>query len=168
MKISLIASLGAAAMLAASGSQAARVAAGFTDHARVIDVEPIVRTVRIEHPDFVTQALTLAVEGGHSQALSVDLARGGRLSGSVLRADGTPPDLAAVELRPLDRSDPPTVEHVLDGTIRQGGLRPGRYQVRAQAFGGGNVSPWCEPVTVVVAVGETAEVDLRVPAPRSP
>jgi len=46
----LIASLSAAAILATSGAHAGTHASGFTDRARVVDVEPIIRTVRIEHP----------------------------------------------------------------------------------------------------------------------
>lgn len=46
----LIASLSAAAIVVSTGSHAGRHTATFTDRARVIDVEPIVRTVRIELP----------------------------------------------------------------------------------------------------------------------
>jgi uncharacterized protein YcfJ len=46
----LIASLSAAAIVVSTGSHAGRHASTFTDRARVVDVQPIVRTVRIEHP----------------------------------------------------------------------------------------------------------------------
>ncbi|MDH3450962.1 MAG: glycine zipper 2TM domain-containing protein [Gammaproteobacteria bacterium] len=46
----LIASLSAAAIALTTASHAGQRAESFTDNAQVIDVEPIVRTVRIEHP----------------------------------------------------------------------------------------------------------------------
>ena len=50
MKKYLIASFSAAALAVSTASQAGQRAGSFTDSAEVIHVEPIVRTVRIEHP----------------------------------------------------------------------------------------------------------------------
>lgn len=50
MKKYLIASFGAVAIAAGTAAHAGQRAGSFTDTAQVIDVEPIVRTVRIEHP----------------------------------------------------------------------------------------------------------------------
>ncbi len=50
MRKLLVTSLTATAIAVSGAAQAGRQASSFTDRARVVDVEPIVRTVRVEHP----------------------------------------------------------------------------------------------------------------------
>lgn len=94
---------------------------------------------------------------------TVQLAVAGQLRGRVVGADGKPPRMAMVQHRALGTAQWGEPTMAMGGAFRVPGLKPGRYQLRAQELGQ-TPGAFSTEVEVEVVAGEIATTELKLPA----
>lgn len=144
----------------------ARVRSGVDGSVEVADVPPGEWTLRIRHKQFspVTSKPTTVVERQVSDLGTIQLVAGGHVRGTVSGADGKPAAMSLVYHRAVGTEDWSEPEFAQSGKFRVASLPPGRHQLRAQDIGSGAEEHFSPVVEVEVVAGQTATVELRLPA----
>jgi len=148
------------------GGQRART--GADGWAEVDDVPEGSYDVRLEHEQHVPASVVeqAVAEGKTTDCGRVEMAQAGRVRGTVLAADGKPARMALVHRRAAGSDVPGEPAHAMGGSFRIDALAPGKYLLEAQelAMGQGGPGPAGPQVEVEVKAGETAVVEVRLPA----
>ena len=126
--------------------------------------------LQVKHKRFkaaTSRALTV-VERQVTEGGRIEMTSAGQVRGKVLQADGKQARLALVTHRAVGTEQWSQPEMAQGGNFRVGGLAPGKYLLRAQALNigaeGGGPGSYSPEVEVDVKGGETATVDLQLPA----
>ncbi|MFO1076385.1 MAG: carboxypeptidase-like regulatory domain-containing protein [Planctomycetota bacterium] len=146
------------------GTQRAKT--GADGYAEILDVPVGTYEVRLTHKKHApaTRRDAVVAELQTTEVGRVDMAQAGRVTGTVVGADGKPPQLALVSWHKVGENDENTVP-AMDGAFRLDSLAAGRYALRARQPGPpGAPGAAGEEVEVEVKGGETATAQLKLPA----
>lgn len=148
-----------------------RVRTGADGWAELADVPPGTYDVHLEHGKFAPADVRgqVVMERQVTECPRAELGAAGRVRGKVVAADGSPVRMALVRYVARDAAaDAPRPEPVpaMGGAFTCKGLAPGKYTFKAQemTMGPGGPGAAGPEVEVVVVAGETATVELRLPA----
>lgn len=122
-------------------------------------------TVHIKHRKHAPHELKAqsVVERQVTDCGRVELAAAGQIRGRVLDADGKPVGIAMVQSCPSGTEDWAEPTLAQGGKFRLTGLGAGKCKIRGWALGASEVA-YSTPIEVDVKAGETATVDVNLPA----